>query len=369
MSTSCVSVPAPIRYDESVRITGYDVPHSPGERLLDIAKDHHKLSASPTADDAEALTIEGPSTEPTEDSHQARDQYLESEDELCEALITHFLTSLFCEVVRSAAAEQNDRSHNADSSTNRCDGPELPERDPTPREGSPFAADAANTRPSISLADCWDDDEEEEEDDYDEGDDESVVKTPQGLNLGTCWLMAYRGTTGFCDYFTELAVTFRPVNWLGHGRSPLHQVENAVSTSTQSSKSSLSDRMDASSSLVPRQTDNDGSADLQCSESLHHPPAPTTSNFQDSDDCSSTCGSRTKLNQGAVRLSTRDRTGSSAMDWVATAWRPTRAWGPTVRLTRPDGSSWYLDTGETVPPKEYRGRIVLSSWADDDDDE
>jgi hypothetical protein len=64
-----------------------------------------------------------------------------------------------------------------------------------------------------------------------------------------------------------------------------------------------------------------------------------------------------------------DGRAKSVTDWVKTAWPA--AWGAEIRLTEADGTSCFLDTGETAVPSEYRGerRGSSSLWDDDDDDE
>lgn len=62
-----------------------------------------------------------------------------------------------------------------------------------------------------------------------------------------------------------------------------------------------------------------------------------------------------------------DTRAKKVTNWVKTAWPA--AWGAEVRLTEADGSTCFLDTGETAVPCEYRGETRVCSGIWDDDDE
>lgn len=74
-----------------------------------------------------------------------------------------------------------------------------------------------------------------------------------------------------------------------------------------------------------------------------------------------------ELRAGGGFVAGGDARARSVTDWAKTGWPA--AWGAEVRLTEADGKSWFLDTGETAVPCEYRGerRSLFGLWDDDDD--
>lgn len=255
-----------------------DAAHSPGQDLSEIEGDGDKSSAVPTEDDAAAVTSEEASMERADDDHQARDQDLRAEHKISHGLRRSRtfadLTSLFRVDLSCNAEKQDESSPDANAGIQTSDDHQSPGRDETPKEETAAVEDAASMRPSTPAPDAKDK----------SANDEPLFSVPHGLNLGPCWMMAYPKSPGYYDYFTELTVPSRPMNWKGYGPSRLCKVENASSISTDNSDTDLSYLEDTFSSFVSfieSDSDDADSAGPQCSEPSH--PLSTMADNQDSD--------------------------------------------------------------------------------------